>query len=148
MSIQCEIVSQDRLLYEGEVDIIVAPGTEGELGILPNHAPLLTALGYGVLRIRRGESEQIFTIAGGFMEVRPDSVTVLADVGERVEEIDETRAEQARARAQALIEQGPGPDLDQYLALEASLRRSNLRLQAIRRYRRGKSPQIHRGEGE
>jgi len=148
MSIQCEIVTQDRLLYEGEVDIVVAPGTEGELGILPNHAPLLTTLGYGVLRIRRGESEQVFTIAGGFMEVRPDSVTILADVGERIEEIDEARAEQARANAQAIIEQGPGPDLDQYLALEASLRRSNLRLQAVRRYRHGKTAHIHRGEGE
>jgi F-type H+-transporting ATPase subunit epsilon len=89
MPIHCQIVTQDKLLFEGPADIIVAPGAEGEMGILPNHAPLLTTLDFGVLRVRYEGEEQIFTIAGGFLEVRPDVVTVLADVGERVDEIDE-----------------------------------------------------------
>ncbi len=136
MPIQCQIVTQDKLLFEGPVDIVVAPGTEGEMGILPNHAPLLTTLNFGVLRVRYEGDEQAFVIAGGFLEVRPDVVTVLADVGERVEEIDEERARAARARAEDLLQKGPPPDTDQYLAIEAALRRSKLRLDAVRRYGR------------
>jgi F-type H+-transporting ATPase subunit epsilon len=137
MPIQCEIVTQDKVLFEGPVDIVVAPGTMGQMGILPNHAPLLTTLAYGVLRIRQGGREQAFTIAGGFMEVRPQVVTVLADVGERIDEIDEARAEAAKDRAEQLLKEGPPPDTDAYLAIQAALRRSTLRLDAIRRYRRG-----------
>jgi F-type H+-transporting ATPase subunit epsilon len=136
MPIQCEIVTQDKILFEGPVDIVVAPGSMGEMGILPNHAPLLTTLAYGVLRIRQGGKEQAFTIAGGFMEVRPEIVTVLADVGERIDEIDEARAEAAKDRAERLLKEGPPPDTDAYLAIQAALRRSTLRLDAIRRYRR------------
>jgi F-type H+-transporting ATPase subunit epsilon len=136
MPIRCEIVTQDKLLFEGEVDMVVAPGTEGELGVLPHHAPLLTSLGYGILRVRRGGQEEAYVIAGGVMEVRPDMVTVLADVGENVAEIDLERAEQAKARAEELLKKGPPPDSDAYLAIEAALRRSNLRLEAARRYRR------------
>jgi F-type H+-transporting ATPase subunit epsilon len=138
MPIQCEIVTQDKVLFEGPVDIVVAPGTMGEMGILPNHAPLLTTLAYGVLRIRQEGREQAFTIAGGFMEVRPEIVTVLADVGERIDEIDEARAVSARARAEELLKAGPPPETDAYLAIQAALRRSNLRLDAVRRYRRGR----------
>lgn len=138
MPIQCEIVTQDRVLFEGPVDIVVAPGTMGEMGILPNHAPLLTTLDYGILRIRQGGREQAFTIAGGFMEVRPQIVTVLADVGERIDEIDEARAESAKARAEQLLKEGPPPDTDAYLAIQAALRKSTLRLDAVRRYRRGR----------
>ncbi len=138
MPIRCEVVTQDKMLYEGPADIVVAPGVEGEMGILPNHAPLLTQLDYGILRVRYQGEEQAFTIAGGFMEVRPDVVTVLADVGERVDEIDEARAEAARRRAEELLKEGPPPDTDEYLAIEASLRRSRLRLDAVRRYRRRK----------
>src|SRR3990170_2285108 len=138
MPIQCEIVTQDKVLFEGPVDIVVAPGSMGEMGILPNHAPLLTTLSYGVLRIRQGGREQAFTIAGGFMEVRPEIVTVLADVGERIEEIDEARAESAKARAEQLLKEGLPPETDQYLAIQSALRKSNLRLDAVRRYRRGR----------
>ncbi len=138
MPIRCEVVTQDKMLYEGPADIVVAPGVEGEMGILPNHAPLLTQLDYGILRVRYQGEEQVFTIAGGFMEVRPEVVTVLADVGERVDEIDEARAEEARRRAEELLKEGPPPDTDEYLAIEASLRRSRLRLDAVRRYRRRK----------
>ena len=137
MPIRCEIVSQDRTLFQGEADMVIAPGSEGEMGILPHHAPLLTTLDFGLLRVRTGGREEVFAISGGFMEVRPDVVTVLADVGENVAEIDEARAEAARRRAVELLQQGPPPDTEESLALEAALRRSTLRLEAVRRYRRG-----------
>lgn len=136
MTIRCEIVSQDRMVFEGDVDIIVAPGILGELGILPSHAPLLTTLKYGILTVRRGSEEEIFTIAGGVMEVQPDIVTVLADAAENVAEIDIARAEDARRRAQEYLEKGPPPDTDAYLAIQAALRRSNLRIEAAKRFRR------------
>jgi F-type H+-transporting ATPase subunit epsilon len=134
MSIHCQIVTQDKLLYEGPADMVVAPGTEGELGILPHHAPLLTTLDFGILRVRYEGEEQAFTIAGGILEIRPDQVTVLADVGERVDEIDEARAEAAKQRAEEYLLKGPPTGTDEYLLLKAALRRSNLRLNAVRRY--------------
>jgi F-type H+-transporting ATPase subunit epsilon len=140
MPIRCEIVTQDRSLFEGPADIVIAPGSEGELGILPDHAPLLAALGYGLLRIRYKGEEEIFTIAGGVLEVQPDIVTVLADVGEHIDEIDLDRAEAAKARAEELLKKGPPPDTDEYLAIQAALRRSNIRLEAVRRYRRVRRP--------
>jgi F-type H+-transporting ATPase subunit epsilon len=136
MPIRCEIVTQDKTLYEGDASIVVVPGTEGEMGILPNHTPLLTTLQLGVVRVRTAEEEHDFTIAGGVMEVRPRVVTILADVGERIEEIDIERAEAARDRAEKFLAEGPPPDTDEYLRMEAALRRSNLRLEAVRRYRR------------
>ncbi len=136
MPIQCQIVTQDKSLYEGPADLVLAPGTEGELGILPNHAPLLTTLEMGLIRIKHKGEEQVFTITGGILEVRPEIVTVLADLGENVDEIDEARAEAAKARAEELLKRGPPRDTDEYLAIEAALRRSNLRLDAVRRYRR------------
>lgn len=140
MPIRCEIVTQDRTLFEGPVDIVIAPGSEGELGILPNHAPLLTTLGLGVLRVRTRGDEQAFTIAGGILEVRPDLVTVLADVGESIDEIDIDRAEAAKTRAEEYLRKGPPPDTDEYLRIQAALRRSQLRLDAVRRYRQRQQP--------
>jgi F-type H+-transporting ATPase subunit epsilon len=136
MPIRCEIVTQDKMLFEGLADIVVVPGSEGEMGILPDHAPLLATLGFGMLRVRHQGEEEVFTIAGGVIEVRPDIVTVLADVGEHVDEINIARAEAAKARAEELLRKGPPPDTDEYLAIQAALRRSNLRLDAIKRYRR------------
>jgi len=136
MPMRCEIATQDKLLYEGPADVVVAPGIEGEMGILPKHAPLLTALDIGVLCVRHKGEEHVFTIAGGVMEVRPDLVTVLADTGENVDEIDEQRAKAARERAEEILKKGPPPDTDEYLAIEAALRRSKLRLDAVMRYRR------------
>ncbi|OGO74284.1 MAG: ATP synthase F1 subunit epsilon, partial [Chloroflexi bacterium RIFOXYC12_FULL_59_14] len=106
MSIRCEIVSQDRMVYEGDVDIVVLPGAAGEMGILPHHAPLLTTLKYGFVKVRQQGSEQVFTVAGGVAEIQPDIVTVLADAAENIEEIDEARAEQARQRAQEILAKG------------------------------------------
>lgn len=115
--------------------MIIVPGTQGEMGILPNHAPLLSTLKFGILRVRYRDEEQVFTVAGGVIEVQPDIVTVMADAAENVQEIDISRAEAAKRRAEEILKQGPPPDSDTYLKLEAALRRSNLRLDAVRRYR-------------
>ncbi|MBN1439641.1 MAG: ATP synthase F1 subunit epsilon [Anaerolineales bacterium] len=136
MPIRCDIVTQDRPLFSGEADMVIAPASEGVMGILPHHTPLLTTLSYGILVVKQGEKEQAFAIAGGIMEVLPDAVTVLADVGERVEEIDVARAEAAKARAEELLKQAPGERTDEYLKAMASLRRSQLRLDAARKSRK------------
>lgn len=135
MPIRCEIVSQDREVFMGEADMIIVPGILGEMGILPKHAPLLSTLTMGILRVRSGGREQHFTVSGGVIEVQPDLVTVLADAAENVMEIDVARAEAAKQRAEELLAQGPGPDTDTYLELEAALKRSNLRLEAAKRFR-------------
>jgi F-type H+-transporting ATPase subunit epsilon len=135
MPIRCEIVSQDRMVFQGDVDVIVAPGEAGEMGILPNHAPLLSTLKYGILKVRSKGDEQVFAIAGGIIEVQPDIVTVLANAAENVDEIDIGRAEAAKKRAEEYLKQGPPPDTDTYLAMEAALKRSNLRLEAAQKYR-------------
>jgi F-type H+-transporting ATPase subunit epsilon len=136
MPIRCEIVSQDRLVFEGDVDIVILPGTDGEMGILPHHAPLLTTLKIGIIKVRSGGKEEIFTVAGGVAEVQPDLVTILADAAENVEEIDVARAEAARKRAEEILAKGIPADSDSYLRMEAALRKSNLRLDAVKRYRR------------
>ena len=91
MTIKCEIASQDRLVFEGEADIVVLPGVNGEMGILPNHAPLLTTLAMGVIKVRLEGAEEIFTVTGGLAEIQPDIITILADAAENVEEIDIAR---------------------------------------------------------
>jgi F-type H+-transporting ATPase subunit epsilon len=103
-SVQLRVVSVERELFEGEVDgqgrpFLVAQGTEGELGLLPRHSPLLTTLRPGPLQIRNGTEETELFVGGGFLEVLPDRVTVLADIAERPEEISEEAAEEARRRA-------------------------------------------------
>ncbi len=142
MSIRCEIVSQDREVFTGEADMVIVPGVQGEMGILPNHAPLLSTLKFGILRVRYQGHEQIFAIAGGVIEVQPDIITVMADAAENVQEIDIARAEAAKRRAEELLQQGPPPDSDAYMKIESALRRSNLRLEAAKRYRgqRGRLP--------
>jgi F-type H+-transporting ATPase subunit epsilon len=136
MPIRCEIVSQDRMVYEGDADIVLVPGESGIMGILPRHAPLLSTLKFGILTVRSGGQEEHFTIAGGVVEIQPDLITILADAAENVREIDISRAEAARRRAEDYLQAGPPPDTDAYLALEAALKRSNLRLEAARRYGR------------
>ncbi len=135
MPIRCEIVSQDRMVYEGDVDIVVLPGTDGEMGILPHHAPLLTTLKFGLIKVRTKSAEQVFTVAGGVAEVQPTIVTVLADAAENVHEIDVARAEAARKRAEERLSHASSEDTDTYMAIEAALRRSQLRLDAVRRFR-------------
>jgi len=144
MPIRCEIVAQDRIVYHGDADMVILPGTGGEMGILPHHAPVLTTLKLGVVKVRRGGSDQIFAVAGGVAEVQPDLVTVLADAAENVEEIDVQRAEFARKRAEEALTKGVPPESDSLLSIEAALRRSNLRLDVVRRYRRNRTP--HSGQ--
>jgi F-type H+-transporting ATPase subunit epsilon len=140
------VVSQHEKLFSGEVDIVLAPGVEGQLGILPEHAPLITQLTIGELRTRAGDEEYAFAVHGGFMHVLPDQVTVLADVAERVEEIDVERAEEARQRALELLKKSPPPE--ERRLTEMALRRSRVRLKMAReRRRRGRRrPQIRQSE--
>jgi F-type H+-transporting ATPase subunit epsilon len=138
MTIRCEIVSQDRTVFQGDVDIVVLPGAAGEMGILPHHAPVLATLKYGVIKIRRDGREELFSVAGGVAEVQPEIVTVLADAAENVEDIDITRAKAAKKRAEEALAKMKPEDHDAYLRMEAALRRSNLRLEVVRRYRKVK----------
>lgn len=135
MPIRCEIVSQDRQVYSGDVDMVVVPGAAGVMGILPNHSPVLSTLKFGVITVRSKGKEEHFTVAGGVVEVEPDQVTVLADAAENVEEIDVERAEAARRRAEELLRSGVPQETDAYLSLQASLRKSTLRIDAVRRFR-------------
>nr|HID12998.1 F0F1 ATP synthase subunit epsilon [Anaerolineae bacterium] len=140
------IVSPERELYRGEVDIVLAPGIEGQLGILPKHAPLITQLAEGELCARVGEEEYYFAIHGGFMHVLPDEVIVLADVAERAEEIDVERAEAARRRALQMLSTAPP---EERRLTEMTLRRSRVRLKVARRRRRRVAPPYpEAGEGD
>jgi F-type H+-transporting ATPase subunit epsilon len=138
MPIHVVITSQDRSVFTGEADIVVVPGTLGEMGILPNHSPLLSTLKFGLIRVRYRGEEKVFTVAGGIVEVQPDQVTILADSAENVEEIDISRAEAAKKRAEELLQKAIPQDTDTYLSLQAALRRSNLRLDSVRKYRKDK----------
>jgi len=128
------VVSVERTVFSDDVDMVLAPGIEGQLGILPHHAPLMTALVPGELIIRRAGQEDLhMAVGGGFMEVRPDRVTILADSAERADEIDLERAEAARQRAeQRLRERPPGVDIAR---AETALKRSQVRLKIARRYK-------------
>ncbi len=136
MPIRCEIVSQDRTVFQGDVDMVVIPGAAGEMGILPHHAPVLTTLKYGVVKVRSGGREEVFAVAGGVAEVQPTLVTVLADAAENVEEIDVARAQFAKKRAEEALAKGARIEPDALLSIEAALHRSTLRLEAVRRYRK------------
>ncbi len=135
MPLTLEIVTAERLVFSDDnVDMVVAPSVEGEVGILPHHAPLLTLLQIGELRVKKGADEQSIVIAGGFLEVLNNRVTILADVAERAEEIDAAAAEDARRRAQdALATRGVTGDL---AAAEAAMRLASLRLRVGQRRRR------------
>ncbi len=135
MPIRCEIVSQDRMVYSGDAEMVLLPGAEGMMGILPHHTPVLTVIQYGIITVKERGQEQYFTVAGGIAEVQPDQITILADAAENVAEIDTQRAQEAKQRAEEILKKGVGPDTDSYLKIQAALRRSNLRLDAVRRYR-------------
>jgi F-type H+-transporting ATPase subunit epsilon len=136
MPIRCEIVSQDRLVYEGDADIVIVPGSLGEMGILVGHAPLLSTLEMGVIRVKSGDQEEVFTVTGGFVEVQPDIVTIMADAAENVEEIDIQRAEEAMERASKLLADDKPIDPDVYLRIQSALKRSSLRLKTAEQYRK------------
>ena len=104
MTILCEIVTQEKLVYSEQVDMVVVDGADGRMGILPNHSPLLTTLNVSELRVVAGDLEQTFAVGGGILEVRPDRITVLADAAERADEVDIARAKEARDRAISFLE--------------------------------------------
>ena len=131
-SIRLEIVTPERVIYSDEVDAVVAPGTEGQLGILPHHAPLMTILQAGELRVMKNGDETCIAVFGGFLEVRPDRVIVLADAAERAEEIDATRAEEAKRRAEQALADRKVSQADKARA-EAALRRSLVQLKVAER---------------
>ena len=133
MSIRLEIVTVERQVYSEDVDIVVAPGIDGELGILPRHAPLLTVLRPGEIMVRQDGEESIIAVSGGFLEVLGDRVIVLADTAERAEEIDIERAEEALKRAEEQVTAAVS-DVDLERAL-ASIRRSQARIKVARRRR-------------
>jgi len=138
-----EIVTAERVVYSDDVDIVVAPGVEGQLGILPGHAPPMTMLQPGELLVRKDGEEAAMFVSGGFLEVMGDRVTVLADVAERVDEIDIDRAEAARCRAEDRIK-ACSAEADLTRA-EAALRRSLVRLKIAERRR--KKPGSRRAQG-
>jgi len=138
MPIQCNIITQERTVYSEQADYVSLPGTEGIMGILPNHAPLLTALNFGEVIIRKDGDEHYFAIGGGFAEVRPDQVIVLADSAEHADEIDTERAQKARERAEQAMKEGVSEDAVAYAQIEAALRRAQIRVDVSRRRRSGK----------
>ena len=137
MPIKLEIVTPERLAYSEAVDEVVVPGSEGELGILPHHAPLLAMLGVGELRIKKAGAEESFAIAGGFVQVRPDKVVVMAEMADMASDIDLEKAQAARQDAERALESGynEGVDLSAArAALQAALLRERV---AQRRHREG-----------
>jgi F-type H+-transporting ATPase subunit epsilon len=135
MPILLEIVTPERMAYSDMVDSVVLPGSQGELGVLPHHAPLVSTLGIGELRIRKGGQEESFAIVGGFLQVRPDKVVVMAETADLAGEIDLQRAEEARREAERALETGyvEGADL---AAARAALQQALLRIRVAERRRR------------
>jgi len=129
-----EVVTAERMVFADDVNGVVAWGVEGQLGILPHHAPLMTMLRPGDLVIKRDNEEEYLALSGGFLEVRPDKVIVLADACERAEEIDVARAEAAKRRAEETLKERP-PEVDT-AAAEAALLRSLARLRVAEKRRR------------
>jgi F-type H+-transporting ATPase subunit epsilon len=130
-----EIVTAERMIFSDDVSAVIAWGVEGQLGILPHHAPLMTMLQPGDLMIRKDKEEEYLAISGGFLEVRPDKVIILADACERIDEIDIARAEEAKKRAQETLKTAAPLTIDTATA-EAALRRSLARLKVAERKRR------------
>lgn len=138
MALRLEIVTPERLVFSDEVDAVVLPGIEGELGVLPHHTPLVSMLGLGELRIRKGATTESFAIVGGFLQVRPDKVVVMAETADLASEIDLEKAREAQREAERALETGyhEGADL---AAARAALQQALLRVRvAERRYREGR----------
>lgn len=136
--LQVQIVTAEREVFaEDAVDMVVAPGGEGVVGILPRHAPLLTTLLPGIVRVKKGTEEEAMAVSGGFLQVARDRVLILADTAERASEVDQQRAEQARARAeQALTDAARSGQRLQADAARTALRRATARIEVVRRHRR------------
>ena len=131
-TIHLEIVTSDRTLYSGDVDMVTVPGAGGVMGILAHHAPVLSTLRPGELRIKVGNDIEEYAIGGGFIDVHDNQIIILADSAERADEIDAARAEAARERAAELLKNPPS-DKAELIALESALRRSHVRINISRR---------------
>ena len=134
-SLRLDIVTAEQSIFSDDVDMVIAPGVEGQLGILPHHAPLMTSLQPGELLVRKGDTEEILVISGGFLEVRPDRVIILADAAERAEEIDVVRAEEAKRRAEERLKERHVIGADE-TRVEAALRRAMARLTIAEKVKR------------
>ncbi len=139
MPLNLQVVTAERIIYNDDVDIVVAPGSDGVMGILPKHAPLLSGLKAGEMHFRKGSEETFLAIGGGFIEVLNNKVIVLADSAERSEEIDLERAEQARSKAEEALQNRGQLNSDQLAAAEAALRRAMVRIDIVTRRRGGRS---------
>ena len=135
MPLHLEIITPERRVYEDDVDMVVAPASEGYVGILPHHVPLFTTLGPGEFKVKTGGVEEVLAVFGGFMDVRGDRVVVLTDAAEPAEEIDASRAQQARERAQQVLAAGPASAADEQRA-RAELQRALVRLRVSEGRRR------------
>ena len=136
MPLLLEIVTPERLAYSDEVDAVQLPGIEGELGVLPHHTPLVSTLGVGELRIRKGGTEESFAIFGGFLQVLPTKVVVLAETADMASEIDLEKAQEARREAEQALESGyhEGADLS---AARAELAQALIRIRVAGRHHEG-----------
>ena len=151
MPLQCDIITQERTVFSDEVDSVNLPGRDGRMGVLPNHMVMLTSLDFGEVIVRKGGEEEIFAVGGGFAEILPEKVTILADSAEHADEIDIHRAQEARERAQAIMREGVPEDSERYAQIEAALRRAQIRIEVSRRYgtgRRRRTMPAGRGQAE
>ena len=133
-----EIITAEQVVYSDDVDVVVAPGSEGELGILPHHASLMTSLQPGEIQVRKDGEDVFLAVSGGFLEIMDNKVTILADSAERSEEIDEARVQEAMKRAEERLA-ARSSDMDMERAVGA-LRRSQTRLKVVQRRRTRPSP--------
>ena len=140
-----DIVTIERKVWEDDgIDLVLIPGIEGEMGVLPNHAPVLTALRPGVVKIKKGDNEEFFAVGGGFVDVNPKKVVILAQTAEHSEEIDLERAEAAYQRAKKVMEEEPDTSIGPSLTARAALARHVARLKVVRRRRGGTGGVPHR----
>src|SRR6056297_970068 len=130
-TIKLDIVTPERLCYNEEINVLEAPAIDGLIGILPRHAPMVTALNTGVLKIQKDGEEVLISISGGFMEVKPAQINVVVRTAELADEIDVDRAKEARGRAQKRLESDDGNI--NYTRAEAALERAVARLKAVRK---------------
>lgn len=134
-TMHCDVVSAERQMFSGTVEFLVVPATEGDIGVLPGHAPLLTQINQGPVRvILEGGEEKIFFVSGGFLEIQPNSVTVLTDTADRAEALDEASIERAKQTAKEVLE-GKNTDMD-YSRAAAVLAESIAQLRAIQQLRK------------
>lgn len=127
-------------MFSGQVDMVSLPGTEGRMGILPDHMPMLTTLDYGEVKVRQGDAEEFYAIGGGFAEIQPNRVIILADSAEHADEIDLNRAQHAREEAEKAMREGVPEDPVRYAQIRAALRRADIRIDVSRRRRRRAIP--------